>query len=89
MKIVLVNTNLMKPPVVPIGLDYLATALKIKGYEVDLLDLCKAQDWKITCDEYFSKNSPDAVGITIRNTDDCYLASRDFLLPIFQAALRT
>lgn len=81
MKIVLVNTNLMKPPVVPVGLDYLATALKAKGHQVDLLDLCRAEDWKQACNEYFSKNSPDAIGITIRNTDDCYFASQDFILP--------
>ena len=65
MKIVLVNTNLMKPPVVPVGLDYLATALKTKGHPVDLLDLCRADDWKIACDDYFSKDSPDAKRIFI------------------------
>lgn len=81
MKIVLVNTNLMRPPVVPVGLDYAATALKKKGHSVDLLDLCRAQNWQEECDSYFSKNSPDAIGATVRNSDDCYMASRDFKMP--------
>jgi len=81
MKIVLVNTNLMKPPVVPIGLDYLGTALKARGNSVSLLDLCKQEDWKKACDEYFSQNSPDAIGVTIRNTDDCFFSSKDFIIP--------
>ncbi|PIV57104.1 B12-binding domain-containing radical SAM protein [Candidatus Desantisbacteria bacterium CG_4_10_14_0_8_um_filter_48_22] len=81
MKVTLVNTNLMKPPVVPVGLDYLATALKQKGHDVGLLDLCMADDWKKACDGYFEKNQPDAIGVTVRNTDDCYFASRDFIMP--------
>ena len=30
--------------------------------------------------DYFAKNAPLAIGITIRNTDDCYFASQDFVL---------
>jgi len=80
-KVLLVNTNLMKPAIAPIGLDYLASALRNKGYQADLLDLCFAEDFRKAIDEYFKNNSPVVVGITVRNTDDCYFQSGDFFLP--------
>ncbi len=71
----------MKPAIAPIGLDYLTDALNRKGYPVDLLDLCFAQDWKAEIDEYFRQNAPVVIGVTIRNTDDCYFQSGDCFLP--------
>ena len=76
-----VNTNRMKPAVAPVGLDYLGEALTEKGYIVDLLDLCFSEDYRKAIDDYFGKKSVLAIGITIRNTDDCYLLSQDFFLP--------
>ena len=41
LKILLVNPNRMKsPPVIPIGLEYIKTALEKNDYEVEILDLC-------------------------------------------------
>jgi len=79
--VLLVNTNLIKPPIAPIGLDYLASALKTQGYQVDLLDLCFVNDFCRVIDEYFRYHSPVVIGVTIRNTDDCYLQTSDFFLP--------
>ena len=76
----LINTNRMKPAIAPLGLDYLGEALTQKGYVVDLLDLCFSENYRKAIDEYFSKESVLAIGITIRNTDDCYLLSQDFFL---------
>lgn len=76
-----VNTNRMKPAIAPVGLDYLGEALTEKGYIVDLLDLCFSEDYRKAIDDYFRKKSVLAIGITIRNTDDCYLLSQDFFLP--------
>ena len=76
-----VNTNRMKPAIAPVGLDYLGEALTGKGYVVDLLDLCFSEDYRKAIDDYFRKQSVLAIGITIRNTDDCYLLSQDFFLP--------
>ncbi|MFB0526139.1 MAG: radical SAM protein [bacterium] len=77
----LVNTNRMKPAIAPVGLDYLGEALTGKGYVVDLLDLCFSEDYRKAIDDYFRKQSALAIGVTIRNTDDCYLLSQDFFLP--------
>ena len=76
-----VNTNRMKPAIAPLGLDYLGEALTGKGYRVDLLDLCFSEGYRKAIDDYFRKQSVLAIGITIRNTDDCYLLSQDFFLP--------
>lgn len=38
-KVFLVNPNRMRPPVIPIALDYLSSALQGRGFEVDVLDL--------------------------------------------------
>ena len=79
-QIVLVNPNQMKPVVAPLALDYLSQALTVAGFEVDILDLAFDDDYKDLVSDYFTQNAPLAIGITIRNTDDCYFASRDFVL---------
>ena len=78
-KVLLINTNLIKPPVAPIGLDYLGSALAANGFEVELLDLNFSKDLK---GDIRKKLQDDflAIGITIRNTDDCYYLSRDNFL---------
>jgi len=79
--ILLVNPNQMQPPVAPIALDYLASALKDCGHRIDLLDLCFSADTSADIRRYFSSNSVSVVVITLRNTDDTSFATRDFFLP--------
>jgi radical SAM superfamily enzyme YgiQ (UPF0313 family) len=79
--ILLVNPNQMKPPVAPIALDYLASALKNSGHRVDLLDLCFSSDPFIDIQRYFASNSASVVAITLRNTDDTTFVTRAFFLP--------
>jgi radical SAM superfamily enzyme YgiQ (UPF0313 family) len=79
--ITLVNTNLMRPPIGPIGLDYLAEAISAAGYQPTVLDLSLEDDPEAAIRRHFKGNCPLAVGLTIRNTDDCYFPSGDFLLP--------
>jgi radical SAM superfamily enzyme YgiQ (UPF0313 family) len=83
-KVLLVNTNQMKPPVVPLALDYLACALKKDNFEVDLLDLCFATDWVPEIDRYLATNSVSAIAITLRNTDDCHFGGQEFFIPRFK-----
>jgi radical SAM superfamily enzyme YgiQ (UPF0313 family) len=80
-RILLVNPNEMKPPVAPIGLDYIASALELAGFTVDLIDLCFASSFKEALDAYFRGHDPIAIGVTVRNTDDCYYLSQAFILP--------
>ncbi len=80
-KVLLVNPNQMKPPVTPIGLDYITSSLEVAGFEVDLIDLCFASSWQGELNAYFGDRDPLAIGVTVRNTDDCYYLSQDFILP--------
>jgi radical SAM superfamily enzyme YgiQ (UPF0313 family) len=80
-KVLLVNPNEMQPPVTPIGLDYIAGALELAGFQVDLIDLCFASSYKEALDAYFKDSDPLAVGVTVRNTDDCYYLSQAFIIP--------
>lgn len=80
-KVLLVNPNQMKPPVAPLALDYLASALCESGFEVDLLDLCFYEDFAREIDRYFASNSVFAIAITLRNTDDTSFVTQDFFVP--------
>ncbi len=80
-KVLLINPNQMKPPVAPLALDYLASALGESGFEVDLLDLCFFEHFVPEIERYLSQNSVFAIAITLRNTDDTCFATQDFLVP--------
>jgi len=80
-RVLLINTNRMQPVVAPIALDYLGTFLRNNGYDVALLDLALAQDHLKSVEDHLEESDPLAVGVTVRNTDDCYFASQDFFLP--------
>ena len=76
MNVALVNTNRMKPPIAPIGLEYCAQALNIAGFSPEILDLCFEEDSKYAIRRFFSNKDFDIVGLTFRNTDDCAFAGR-------------
>jgi len=80
MKIALINTNRVKPPISPVGLEYVAEALERAGHEVYLLDLCWAEELEPAIDRFFQGENFNLVGVTIRNTDDCaYPRGHSFL----------
>ena len=77
--ILLVNPNLMRPPVTPVGLDYIGQSLRDSGFEVALLDLAFSRDIE---DDIRAALEPEPflVAVSVRNLDDCYLVSQDFCL---------
>jgi len=87
MKVLLANTNRMKPAVAPIGLDYLADSLRAAGHEPSLLDLCFSEDPERDIASVF-QFTPEVIGVSIRNTDDCYFASGEFFLPQCRETVR-
>ena len=62
------------------AIDYLATSLKNHGIEVDFLDLAFSENVEEDIERALQKESPLAVGVTIRNIDDSFFASQDFCL---------
>lgn len=79
--ILLVNTNVARPLVSPIGLEYLGETLIEAGVPVRVLDLSFETDWKAALARELKRDEPLAVGLTVRNTDDCCFASRKSFLP--------
>ena len=79
MRIVLVNPNPMKPPVTPVSLDYLGSVCEQAGIAVDLVDCSVEVDWGKKLAQVLTE-TPILVGVTVRNIDDSYFASRDFSL---------
>ena len=88
-RVVLINTNEIKPPVAPIALDYLAGALSTVGYDSDVVDLGLAADASQALRSYFEGNSVHAVGVTFRNTDDCFWPSGASFVPRLVERIRT
>lgn len=81
MRIALVNTNGIRPPIAPIGLEYVAEALSAAGHSVEVLDLCWEPSWEAAVERFFSGKEFGLVGLSIRNTDDCSFSSRESFLP--------
>lgn len=77
----LINTNTMVPPIAPIGLDYIAGAVKTAGFGVDVVDLCLSDNPDKTLKNYFAGHSPKLVGLSFRNTDDCFWPSAKWFVP--------
>ncbi|MDD1776997.1 MAG: radical SAM protein [Candidatus Helarchaeota archaeon] len=73
-RVLFINPILIRPVVGPIALDYLGYALRKAGYMIDLIDH-SFSNLKDALKEYFRKTTPVAIGVTVRNTDDCYFQS--------------
>jgi radical SAM superfamily enzyme YgiQ (UPF0313 family) len=76
MNIALINTNRIRPPIAPIGLEYVAEMLQSAGKSIDILDLCWEPNPDNAIKNFFSNKKFDLVGLTLRNTDDCAFNSR-------------
>ncbi len=81
LNILLVNPNkFQSPPVIPIGLEYLVTALEKHNHNVQLLDLCFSETPKKDLDKILNEKSFDLVGLTIRNIDSSIYFNNQFFL---------
>ncbi len=79
--ILLINSNVTRPPVSPVGLEYVGETLIEAGVPVRVLDLSFEADWKISLQRELARDEPLAVGLSVRNTDDCSFTSRKSFLP--------
>jgi radical SAM superfamily enzyme YgiQ (UPF0313 family) len=78
-RILLVNPNLMRPPVTPVALDHIGQHLRGAGFEVELLDLAFSISPEAAIDQALRRDWL-LVAVTVRNIDDSFAASRDFCL---------
>lgn len=81
LKILLINPNTYKkPPVLPVGLEYLAAALKKHNYNCDILDLTFSEKPLKELKAPLDNNQYDIVGLSIRNIDSCIFFNNEFFL---------
>ena len=79
----LINTNRMFPPIGPIALDYIAASARKAGIDVEIVDLCLSDDPLKMLKDHFAVHSPELVGISFRNTDDCFWPGARWFVPDF------
>ena len=79
--VLLINTNVARPPVSPVGLEYVGEALIHAALPVRVLDLSFETEWQVALQRELGNNEPLVVGLSVRNTDDCSFTSRKSFLP--------
>jgi len=85
-KVVLINSNRMQPRVAPIALDYIHSDLRENGFDPEIVDLSFVSEGD-DCGSAARalqdalRPTPLAVGITFRNTDDCFWPSAQWFVP--------
>ena len=72
MKILLISVNRerMPFPVFPLGLAYIAKALREEGHQIEIMDLCFSQEVSVDLKSALRHFQPDVVGISLRNLDN-------------------
>lgn len=85
MKVLLVNPNqFWEPPVVPIGLEYIASAVEATyKHSLNVLDLCFVENCVQVLEDELSSNKYDVVGFSIRNIDSVIAKNNKFFLKEF------
>jgi radical SAM superfamily enzyme YgiQ (UPF0313 family) len=85
MKILLISVNREKMPfpVFPLGLAYIAKALREEGHPMDVMDLCFSQDVSVDLKSTLHRFQPGLIGISLRNLDNLtYPASVSYLTEV-------
>lgn len=77
MRILLISVNRERNPypVAPLGLGYVASALRAGGHEPRILDLCFCEDVRADIAAAVDEFSPQAVGLSLRNLDNVCMIS--------------
>ena len=75
-----VNRERMPAPVFPLGLAYIAWALRAKGHSIEVIDLCFSQNVSGDLREVLFEFQPGLIGLSLRNLDNLtYPASISYL----------
>ena len=82
MKVLLVsaNTEQINMPTLPLGMACIAAATRLKGHEVEVIDLMAEMDSRATIKKVIEGFQPEIIGISVRNIDDQDMEIPKFLL---------
>lgn len=90
MRVVLVNPNrYLEPPVIPLGLEYLAHYLDRAGHEVKVVDLAFTADPGASLAAELAAFDPHLVGFSLRNLDSALYHDSIFFLDEFADLVST
>ncbi|MCP4683340.1 MAG: radical SAM protein [Desulfobacterales bacterium] len=81
MNILLINPNMLIPPVMPLGLAYVAMAAREAGHHIKIIDLNFSRNYKNDIAYAMSNWSPDVIGVSIRNLDNVTMLHSVYFLP--------
>src|SRR5213594_5162005 len=89
MRVLLVSANQERSPdpVAPLGVCYVATAAAEAGHEVHVLDLCFSEDPPADVRAAVAAHRPEAIGISLRNVDNCAYPDTVSYLPHYRAVV--
>ena len=81
-KILFINTNRYHfPPVVPLGMEYLAGELSKTRHQFEVCDLCFSSDVDNDIQTAITRFHPDVIGITVRQIDTALFQNNEYFLP--------
>ncbi|RPI77221.1 MAG: radical SAM protein [Desulfobacteraceae bacterium] len=86
MRVLLISPNIenLPDPVFPIGLACIAGALKARGIEYRVLDLCFAEDFEAAIRGALEEFAPEVVGLSLRNLDNVSYPNYVPYLPFYR-----
>jgi len=89
MKILLISPNIefLPDPIFPLGLAYIAAALKRRGIDHRILDLCFATDVEADISAEILSYRPDLIGLSLRNLDNVSYPQYASYLPFYQEVM--
>jgi radical SAM superfamily enzyme YgiQ (UPF0313 family) len=79
--LIAVNQERYPYPVQPLGAAYIASALRAKGYEVKIVDLCFIEDFQKELLANLKEFNPQLIGFSIRNIDNTSFQNTKYYLP--------
>lgn len=90
MRILLISANRerMPYPVAPLGLAYIAGALREHGHDVRAIDLCFSEAIDHDLTQIIEDFSPDVIGISLRNLDNLTYPSPVSYLPELEETIK-
>lgn len=90
MKVLLISPNVesLPDPVFPLGLSYIAAALKNSQIACQVLDLCFVQDFETAIKSALDSFEPDVVALSLRNLDNVSYPNYVSYLPFYRQVVQ-
>lgn len=88
-EVLLVNPNRIRPPIAPLAIEYLSHSLDKSHFPCRVADLCLAEDPAGLLRDALKDSEPLLVGVSFRNTDDCYCATQHSFIPELRTLVST